>query len=95
MDSEEERILLSSIAKWNNDKECVYIKKFSTDVSGFNEKKGGGCSVESLRFCLHGREAHFDAVYRTLQRYKALNGHLKIPIEFIVPATEDWEKEMW
>ena len=45
-----------------------------------------------MRFCLHG---HFDAVYRTLQRYKALNGHLKIPIEFIVPATENWEKEMW
>ena len=94
--SEEEESLLTSIAKWNNDKECVYIKKVTTNVSGFNKMKGGGCLVESLRYGLYGKDAHFDVVYRSLQRYKALNRYLcSIPKDFIVPATEDWEKEMW
>ena len=93
---EEEESLLTSIAKWNDDKECVCIKKVTTNVSGFNKMKGGGCSVESLRYGLYGKDAHFDVVYCSLRRYQALNRYLySIPKDFIVPATEDWEKEMW
>ena len=45
--------------------------------------------------CSTFKNAQFDLVHRTLQRYETLNGNLFIPVKFIVPETKDWDKEMW
>ena len=57
-----------------------------------DELQGMGFPFESNK---HMRQASFDAVKRALVKYKCLFGHLRVPKDFVVPATPKWPKDLW